>query len=258
MNRTRVGALALVVVTVAGGLAGACRAPAKNDEAPAPSRASRELDRLAESLAPASTVEQRSGLAAVILIDVSTSMRERPSGSREQKIVSARLAAVDLVRQFARYAGAHPAEPVLLSIYEFSERSGKPSAREVVPMGTPQPDRAEPAIMAMRAEGGTPIGEAMIAGKRALDAAGLSRRHLLVITDGENRDGVSPERVAAAIGRRPEVERPSLYFVAFDIDGGRFERVKESGALILEAEDSKGLNATLDALLSGEILVERQ
>jgi len=252
----RLGRLALVVVTMAVGGAHGCSAPPSKTEVPP--RSARELDRLVESLAPASPVEQRNGIAAVILIDVSTSMGETPHRSREPKIVSARRAAVDLVRQFERYAGSHPDEPVLLGLYEFSERRGERSAREVIPMGPPRADRAQPAILAMRANGGTPIGEAMIAGKRALDATGLSRRHLLVITDGENRDGVSPERVAAAIGKRPEAERPSLYFVAFDIDAGLFERVKESGALILEAEDSRALNLTLDALLSGEILVERQ
>jgi Mg-chelatase subunit ChlD len=249
------GRLALVAVTISAGLVAACGGPPPNNErGPIPPR---ELDRLVESLAPASSIEQRDGLAAVILIDVSTSMGETPQHSREPKIISARRAAVDLVRQFERYAGGHPGEPVLLSIYEFSERRGQHSAREVVPMGPPRTDRAEPLIMAMKANGGTPIGEAMIAGKRALDATGLVRRHLLVITDGENRDGVSPERVAAAIAKRPEAERPSLYFVAFDIDAGNFERVKQSGALVLEAEDSRALNSTLDALLSEEILVER-
>jgi hypothetical protein len=248
----RFGRLALFV---AAGFVGACGGPPSNNEkGPIPSG---ELDKIVESLAPASPIEQRTGLAAVILIDVSTSMGETPNHSREPKIVSARRAAVDLVRQFERYAGGHPDEPVLLSIYEFSARGGQPSAREVVSMGPPRTDRAEPAIKAMKANGGTPIGEAMIAGKRALDATGLLRRHLLVITDGENRDGVSPERVAAAIGKRPEAERPALYFVAFDIDAGLFERVKESGALVLGAEDSRALNSTLDALLSEEILVER-
>ena len=258
MNRRRRCRLALAVVTIAASLV-ACdqAAPRPPASKPTASRDARQLDDLTAALAPRSSLEQRSGLAAVILIDVSTSMRDTPPHSTEAKIVSARRAALDLVRQFSRYADAHPAEPVLLGLYEFSERRGQRSAREVVPMSPPSADRAAAAVMAMRAEGGTPIGEAMIAGKRALDGTGLSRRHLLVITDGENRDGVSPELVAAAIARRPETERPSLYFVAFDVDAGRFEPVKASGALILEAADSRALNLTLDALLSGEILVER-
>jgi Mg-chelatase subunit ChlD len=109
----------------------------------------------------------------------------------------------------------------------------------------------------MRPDGGTPIGTAMIAGKRALDATGLSRRHLLVISDGKNTDGYAPEAVAIAIGRRPEIERPSMYFVAFDTSANQFDDMKNNGVLLLEAADNRGLNQTLDTLLRGEILVER-
>ena len=93
-----------------------------------------------------------------------------------------------------------------------------------MPMGPPDRERADgSASRGCDADGGTPIGNAMITAKRALDATGLTRRHLLVVTDGENTDGFAPERVAAAIGRRPDAERPSIYFVAFDVEANRFE-----------------------------------
>jgi hypothetical protein len=50
----------------------------------------------------------------------------------------------------------------------------------------------------------------MIFAKRQLDATGLTRKHLLVVTDGENTDGFDPDDVATALNRRPEAERPSL------------------------------------------------
>ena len=70
----------------------------------------------------------------------------------------------------------------------------------------------------MTADGGTPIGDAMIAGKRALDRTGLSRRHLLVVTDGENTDGakpvdvmvVPPARGRAALGLFRRLRHRSL------------------------------------------------
>jgi Ca-activated chloride channel family protein len=218
---------------------------------------SERRDPLVDALAPASPLSLKSGLAAAILIDTSGSMAEAPRGSNETKIVSARRAALDLVAQFAQYADAHPAEPVMLGIYEFSTRSGQPDAREVIPMGPPQRERAATAVAGMRPDGDTPIGGAMIIGKRALDATDLARRHLLVITDGENTDGYTPEEVAAAIGRRPDLERPSLYFVAFNIGARRFDDVKKEGVQVLEAADSRALNQTLDELLRGEILLER-
>ena len=97
----------------------------------------------------------------------------------------------------------------------------------------------------------------MITAKLALDATGLSRRHLLLVTDGENTDGYRPEDVAAAIGKRPDTEKPSIYFVAFDIEARRFNGVRDAGGLVLPAANAKELNETLDTLISGKILVER-
>jgi Mg-chelatase subunit ChlD len=219
-----------------------------------PAGESADIDR---ALTPASAVAGRDGLAAAVLIDVSGSMAGSPRGSSEQKIVSARRSVLDIVDQFARYADAHRSETVLLGIYEFSSRSGVDDTREVIPMGPPDRARAAGAVALMKPGGETPIGNAMIEGKRRLDATGLADRHLLVITDGQNTDGYRPERVAAVLARRPEAERPSVYFVAFDITARRFDEVRKEGALVLEAGDSRGLATTLESLISDEILLER-
>ena len=221
------------------------------------SRADRRID---EQLAPSAVTPPREGLAAAIVIDVSGSMDDEVTGAdgrEERKIDVARRAARDLVEQFARYADDHPDEPVLLGLYEFSERDGRPDCRPVIGMGRPDRARAAAAIAGMMAQGGTPIGNAMITAKRELDATGLTRRHLLIVTDGENTDGFEPDRVAAAINRRPEAERPSIYFVAFDIEANRFRDVREAGSLVLGAANAKELNATLDSLLRGQILLEK-
>jgi Mg-chelatase subunit ChlD len=219
--------------------------------------AAKQID---NELAPQKTVEAREGLAAAIAIDVSGSMDEAVAGRggrKEPKIDIARRAALDLVEQFASYARDHQDEPVLLGVYEFSRRRGEPDCRSVVAMGPPDRERAASAIARLNADGGTPIGQAMITAKRALDETGLTRRHLLVVTDGENTDGVTPDSVALAIGRRPDAERPSIYFVAFDIEASRFSRVRDAGGLVLSAANATELNTTLDALLRGKILVEK-
>ena len=210
-----------------------------------------------DALQPQAEAPAREGLAAAILIDVSGSMDDEPDSGGVKKIVSARRAAIDLVDQFARYADDNPGEPVLLGIYEFSQRSGQPDAREVIPMGVPNRATAATVIEGMQPDGGTPIGGAMIIGKQALDRTGLSRRHLLVVTDGENTEDPDPTAVTAAIRRRPSAEQPSIYFVAFDVDADRFEGVKAQGGLVLEAANAAALNTTLDSLLRGRILVEQ-
>jgi Mg-chelatase subunit ChlD len=235
----------------------ACERASDSGDADTRSRTDRRID---DQLAPATAVAQKEGLAAAILIDASGSMDdevEAENGRDEQKIEIARRAARDLVEQFVRYAEAHPGEAVQLGLYEFSERSGEPDCRPIVSMGVPDRERAAAALRRVRAKGGTPIGNAMIAAKRELDATGLTRRHLLVVTDGENTDGFAPERVATAIARRPELERPSIYFVAFDIEARRFDRVRDAGGLVLGAANARELNDTLDSLLRGSILVEK-
>lgn len=243
----------LVCVAV---LAGACAWESASPE----ERRARADRRIDEELAPQGELPpQREGIAAAILVDVSGSMDDKveaEDGRREKKIEIARRAARDLVEQFAKYAETHPGEPVVLGLYEFSERSGA-DCRPVIPMGPPDRARAEAALAKMRANGGTPIGNAMVIGKRELDATGLTRRHLLVVTDGENTTGHLPERVVQRIAQRPESERPSLYFVAFDIAAERFDKVRDAGMMVLGAANGKELGATLDSLLTGNILIER-
>lgn len=217
-----------------------------------------EVDSIAQALQPRDPpAASREGIAALLLIDASGSMREsiRDQGSSRPKIDIARDAALVLVRRFAEYAKAHGDEPVVVGVMEFSERPPS-SARSVLPLAPPDPDQAERALQKIQTGGGTPIGDAIVSAKQALDASGMSRRHLLVVTDGENTDGYEPEDVLRALARRPESERPSVYFVAFDIAASRFDAVRDSGGLVLGAANAQELDSTLNSLLNGKILVE--
>jgi hypothetical protein len=206
---------------------------------------------------PAGSPASREGIAAIVLMDVSGSMRESvgEGAQAEPKIDIARRAAEALVGQFAAYGQAHPDEPVLVGLMEFSERPPS-AAREVIPLSPPDPLHARAALARMTPEGGTPIGDAMVEGKRAHDRSGLTRRHLLVVTDGANTDGRDPEDVMRALAKRPEAERPSVYFVAFDVAASRFDSVRDAGGLVLAASNAQELDKTLGALLTGKILVE--
>jgi Mg-chelatase subunit ChlD len=183
-------------------------------------------------------------------------MHDRIAGERRRKLEAAQQAANDLVGAFARYADAHKDKPVQVGVYEFSARKGEPAAREVLPIGAPNPAVARDAIAQMKARGGTPIGDAMVEARLALDRTGLSRRHLLVVTDGENTDGADPALVARAFEHQPDEVRASLYFVAFDVDAQAFAGVKDAGGLLLSAKSGPELASTIDELLSDRILVE--
>jgi Mg-chelatase subunit ChlD len=235
-------------------------ATSSSTSAPEESAAEREARELTATLRarlmPPADIVWKDGLAAVVLVDVSGSMHDRIKGERRRKIEAAQAAAIDLVGAFTRYAAAHPDTPVLVGVHEFSARAGAPAAREVIPLGKPNPLTADDAIRAMKTGGGTPIGEAMAVARLALDRSGLKRRHLLVVTDGENTDGPDPALVASVLEKQPEEAKASLYFVAFDVDAEAFAAVKNAGALLLSAKSGAELTATIDELLSDRILVE--
>jgi Mg-chelatase subunit ChlD len=259
---TILGAILLIVGSIT---SNACRrsgdpSTATSTSAPGESTAEREARELTAALQarltpPAGTV-WKDGLAAVVLVDVSGSMHDRIRGERRRKIEAAQAAAIDLVGAFNRYATAHPETPVLVGVHEFSARSNQPAAREVIPLGKPNPLSMDSAIRDMKTGGGTPIGEAMAVARLALDRSGLKRRHLLVVTDGENTDGADPALVASVLERQPDEAKASLYFVAFDVDADTFAGVKNAGALLLSAKSGAELAATFDELLSDRILVE--
>jgi len=204
--------------------------------------------------------EYKPGVAAAILIDTSGSMNERvrdSDGAMRPKIDIAQRAALDIVKQFDAYVREHAGQEIQLGIYEFSDRGAVPFCRPVVKLGAPNPEASRTAIFKMKASGDTPIGDAMIVAKRALDAAGLSKRHILVITDGENTKGYSPTDVTQVITNQSETDRASIYFVAFDVAAAKFNSVKDSGGLVLAASNETELKGTLDYLLTGKILAEQ-
>jgi Ca-activated chloride channel family protein len=206
-------------------------------------------------------VPQRDGVVAAILIDTSGSMQEKvkdANGAMQPKIDIAKRAALSLVDQFDGYAKEHSDKPIMLGIYEFSDRGNRTApSRRVVALGPPDAAAARSAIVSMRASGDTPIGDAMIMAKRDVDATGLSKRHILVITDGENTRGYSPADVTRVISSQSEKDRASIYFVAFDVAAAKFNKVKDSGGLVLGASNETDLKGTLDYLLTGKILAEQ-
>lgn len=215
------------------------------------------IDRL---LAPGGPAARTDGIAVAVLVDVSGSMEDvvsDASGQRVPKIEIARRSMVNLVAQAEQAAGKAPERKLRLGVYEFSRRDRQPSTREVIPLGPPDAAAARRAVTGMRAEGGTPIGDALLHAKRALDATGLSREHILVITDGENNAGYQPQDVVSAMGRQAEPDRAAVYFVAFDVAAARFDAVRQAGGLVLSAADEKELQQTLDFVLTGKILAEQ-
>jgi hypothetical protein len=88
----------------------------------------------------------------------------------------------------------------------------------------------------------------------------LSRRHVLIITDGMNTEGPAPEQVMPSLQRQAEKQHATLsvHFVAFDVDAKQFNAVKKLGATVVGAADEKQLNTQLEYILQHKILLEEE
>ena len=85
--------------------------------------------------------------------------------------------------------------------------------------------------------------------------AGVFRKYLLVVTDGENTSGRNPDDVAREIFRKSE-GAVQTYFVAFDTSPEKFAFLKETGGDVIGANSGPELRTALDGIYQGEILAE--
>jgi Mg-chelatase subunit ChlD len=212
----------------------------------------RRPDRVAEDAAPyQATVDEGLGAAVAILVDTSGSMKETASGDSRAKSEVAQEAIEAMLDATDAFVAKRPDFPIKIGIYSFS--SGVRTLRPIQPY-----DRA--AIRATlsslpRPGGGTAIGEAMRVARPDLYGAGVFRKYLLVVTDGENTSGRDPDDVAREIFRKSE-GTVQVYFVAFDTSPEKFAFLKEAGGDVIGAGSGAELRKALDGIYQGKILAE--
>ena len=197
------------------------------------------------------SVDEGLGASIAILIDNSGSMKKEASGDDRPKYIVAREAIQAMLASTDSFVAKQPGFPINVGLYRFASR--------VTPMApVAKYDRAAlaAALDAMpEPDGGTAIGSAMDAARADLYRAGTFRKYILVVTDGENTQGVSPRRIALEINRRSE-GAVRMYFVAFDVDAERFAFVREARGEVVGARNGDALRAQLDEIYRGKILSE--
>jgi Mg-chelatase subunit ChlD len=217
---------------------------------PRRSRASTSNDS-ASSAPYQSDLQEGLGAAVAILIDTSRSMREEAPGDSRPKSLVAREALEAMFDATESFVATRPDFAVKVGIYSFSSH-----ASTVLPM---QPfDRAairDALARVPRAGGGTAIGEAMLTARPDLYRAGVFRKYLLVVTDGENTSGRSPDQVAQEIFQKSE-QSVAIYFVAFDTNADRFAFLKQVHGDVMGAGSGPELKKALDEIYRGRILAE--
>lgn len=200
------------------------------------------------------------GVALAIVYDTSGSMQEPvrdETGKLSPKYKIGNRALEAIARQIQTFATNTAGAPrkIHAGLYTFNG-SG---TREVVKFGPFDPD----AVIAWarkfsRPGSGTPLGTALeVASRKVLDS-GLSRKHVLVVTDGINTMGRGPDAVLPELRRQAAKQQTALnvHFVAFDVDAKVFDPVKKLGATVVAAADEKQLNSQLTFILQRKILLE--
>ncbi|MCX6904096.1 MAG: VWA domain-containing protein [Verrucomicrobia bacterium] len=105
---------------------------------------------------------------------------------------------------------------------------------------------------------GTPLGTALQTASQAVLKSDLSRKHVLVITDGINTLGPDPAQTMPGIKKQAEQQQANLgiHFVAFEVNAKVFDSVKKLGATVLGASNEKQLNSQLEVIMQRKILLE--
>jgi len=196
-------------------------------------------------------VDEGLGAAVAILVDTSGSMRERVEGDSRPKYVVAREALEAMLDATDAFVAKRPDFPIKIGIYSFSS-----SARRLRPIeGYDRAAIAAALDELPRPGGGTAIGDAMRVARPDLYHAGVFRKYIIVVTDGENTTGRSPNDVAREIWGKSE-GAVQVYFVAFDTSPDKFAFLKDVGGDVFGAGTGVELRRALDGIYQGKILAE--
>lgn len=108
--------------------------------------------------------------------------------------------------------------------------------------------------------GGTPIGEAMAIASQDLVVMKIKAKHIVVITDGANTDGPTPQKVMPRLQSLfiKSGTPIGIHFVALDVNSSTFKEVEKLGGTVVGADNEVQLNEKLDYILSEKILLERE
>jgi Mg-chelatase subunit ChlD len=213
---------------------------------------SRRDARSEEDAAPyQAAVDEGLGAAVAILIDTSGSMREKAAGDSRPKYVVAQEAIEAMLDATDAFVKKRPDFPIKVGIYSFSS-----NVRTLRPIQTYNRAAIREALDNLpRPGGGTAIGEALREARPDLYRAGVFRKYLLVVTDGDNTSGRDPEAVAREIFSKSQ-GAVQVYFVAFDTTPQKFAFLKEVGGDVIGAGTGDELHKALDGIYQGKILAE--
>jgi hypothetical protein len=206
---------------------------------------------------------EEDGVALAIIYDTSGSMHDSvrdSTGHSSPKYVIANRALSAVAKQiqaFASNAAGGAPRKVEAGLFVFQGDS----AREAVKFGPFDASALEDFARKFSSpSGNTPLGNSLTIATRRVLSSPLSRKHVLIITDGMNTEGPTPAEVMPRLLRQAQEKQAtvSVHFVAFDVAAKVFDPVKKLGATVVGASDEKQLNTQLEYILQRKILLEEE
>jgi hypothetical protein len=178
-------------------------------------------------------------------------MGHRAPGDGRPKHVVAREALGQVLAATDALVARRPDFPVKIGVYAFSS-----SPRQLLAPQAWDRDAVRQALERLPPPGGgTAIGEAIAMARPDLYRAGVFRKYVLVVTDGENTSGRPPDRVVREIHRKSQGD-VRIFFIAFDTDPAAFGFLRDVGGDVLSAGGADELRAALSEVYEGRILAE--
>jgi len=198
-------------------------------------------------------------IAISIVYDASGSMGDaayNAQGQPERKSDIANRAMLNIGKQLDRYLSVNTNRLIALSIVLIKGGSAKLNSHAVI-TGSSSEFFTKWVNKFPGTGGGTPLGYAVdTAVKQNEVYPSISKRHVLVVTDGMNTSGPNSDYF---INEHKKVNQSlGFHFVAFDIGAGTFKTSQDLGATVVEAFDEKQLTERLNFVLIEKILLERE
>ncbi len=218
-----------------------------------------------EDLSPGLVSRDDLGISLVIAVDVSGSMSGVPASGGSEKYLQATSAMGQVMEVLSRLVNGGDKDQIIrLGLIRFDNEVEQ--VLEVTTLNTgnltkirrlaTNPETWQP-------RGATAIGSALESGTAMLAGSGTILRSLILITDGENTQGVEPSWVLSAIfNNRNNKSTPDfplftssylMSVIGFDIDSEIFSPWREFGARVTSASNQEQLASTLSGLLEADI-----
>jgi hypothetical protein len=208
-----------------------------------------------------STEAGDNSVAVAIVMDTSGSMQQSVLNQQkkpEAKYLIANRALLAIVSRLEAFTTNQPAgKSVKLETGLIIFERGNSSV--AIPFGpfNPRPLR-DWAQRFNRPEGNTPLGEALRVAAQNLLNSKAKRKHVIIITDGENTSGPDPATVLPQVQKEAERKGALLgvHFIAFDMAAKVFDKIKANGATVLAAANESQLQNQLAFILENKVLLE--